>query len=203
MRVALSEAAVPLCSAQLLETAHDAGVRLEISGCDASTAQERVLAADIDLAVAVAGIQPPHRALERRVVEREPVVAVAAADQRLPTSLTELVEATVLWQAAGSGVRATIQRALIDAGLWPDSSVDVGTSLGVLAAAAAGRGVGLLPRGFALPWAEAGRVSLGPIDPPMVAPFEVITAPRDQLGTATVKLLDAITAADRSGHSQP
>ncbi len=195
VRVALSEAAVPLCTVRLLATADDVGVRLEISACDASTAQERVLTADVDLAVAVAGAQPPHRALERRIVERDPVTVVAAPGHDLPNTLPALIGTTLLWQAPGSGVRATVERALIDAGLWPATSIDVGTSLGVLAAAAAGRGIGLLPHGFAEPWAAAGRVVLAPIEPELIARFEVITPPIDQLSAATVTLLDAITAS--------
>ncbi len=195
--VALSEAAAPRLTPLLVSTALRLGLKLDLGECDAATAQARVLCGEADLAIAVAGIQPPDQAVERRQVGIDAIVLVAASalPERVPLQI--VTESTLLWQARGSGVRATLERVMADHGVWPRASAEAGSSVGVLAAAAAGHGVGLLPREFVEPWRRAGLLHVGAVDEPrLVARFEATTAPADQLSPAVAAVLASL--AERS-----
>ena len=86
---------------------------------------------------------------------------------------------------------------MADHGVWPRDTAEAGSSVGVLASAAAGHGVGLLPREFVEPWRRAGLVQVGAVDEPrLVARFEAITAPADQLSPSVAAVLDSLSSAE-------
>jgi DNA-binding transcriptional LysR family regulator len=191
--VALSEAAAPRVTPLLVSAALSLGLELDLGECDAATAQARVLSGDADLAIAVAGVHPPEQAVERRPLGVDAIVLVASWSLPARLPLETVAGATLLWQARGSGVRATLERVMADRGVWPLATAEAGSSIGVLAAVAAGHGIGLLPRGFAEPWRRAGLVEVCDIDEPrFVARFEAVTAPADQLSPAVAAILDAL-----------
>ena len=72
------------------------------------------------------------------------IVAVCARNVAMPRRLVGIAECTVLWQARGSGVRATAERALDSAGVLPPRSVEAASTFGAHAAAVVGAGVAFL-----------------------------------------------------------
>lgn len=196
--IAFSEAAVPFVVPRLAKAAlSDAGIELRVVPCDASTAVGAVVAGDVDMAVAVASPGPPGDDLERRPLLVDDIVLVQAHDPTYePDSvvpLWTLGELTVLWQAPGSGVRATAIQVLEDAGVWPRVTVELGSTLGVLAAVAAGYGVGLLPRRYVQPWISMAAVTASTLDAAdMYARFELISAPDSHLTAGARLLYDAL-----------
>ena len=158
-----------------------------------STAVGAVVAGQVDLAVAVGSPEPPTDELERRPLLVDDIVLVQAGAQEQVVPLRALNELTVLWQAPGSGVRATAIRALEDAGLWPRETVELGSTLGVLAAVAAGYGAGLLPRRYVQPWIAMGAVTAATLDASdLYARFELISAPFGHLAPGPRALYDAL-----------
>ncbi len=196
--IAFSEAAVPFVVPRLAKAAlSDAGIELRVVPCDASTAVGAVIAGDVDLAVAVASPGPPGDDLERRPLLVDDIVLVQAneegEDPDPVVPLWALGELTVLWQAPGSGVRATAIQVLEDAGVWPKVTVELGSTLGVLAAVAAGYGVGLLPRRYVQPWISMGAVTASTIDATdLYARFELISAPGSHLTAGARVLYEAL-----------
>lgn len=191
--IALSEAAIPLVVPWIVaEALRPPQLDVRIISCDAMTAVQTVLAGAADLAVSVALPDPPTDDLLRRPVAGEPIVFVEMPGAA-STRLVDIAERTILWQARGSGVRATAERALEIAGIWPATSFDVGSSPGVLAAVAAGHGAGFLTRSYAAEYAQAGHVcltELGAAD--LQARFELIAATIDDLPFASRRVADAL-----------
>lgn len=192
--IAFSEAAVPFVVPRLAKAAlADPGVDLRVVPCDASTAVGAVIAGDVDLAVAVASPGRPADDLERRPLLVDDIVLVRAGEQEPVVPLWALGELTVLWQAPGSGVRATAIRALEDAGVWPSVTVELGSTLGVLAAAAAGYGTGLLPRRYVQPWISMGAITAATLDASdLYARFELISPPASNLTAGARTLYNAL-----------
>ena len=192
--IAFSEAAVPFVVPRLAKAAlGDDRIDLRVVPCDASSAVGAVVAGDVDLAVAVASPEPPSDHLERRPLLVDDIVLVQAEEQEQVMPLWALNELTVLWQAPGSGVRATAIRVLEDAGLWPKETVELGSTLGVLAAVAAGYGAGLLPRRYVQPWIAMGAVTAATLDATdLYARFELISPPAGHLGRGARALYDAL-----------
>ena len=195
--IAFSEAAVPFVVPRLAKAAlADRAIELRVVPCDASSAVGAVIAGDVDLAVAVASPGGAHDDLERRALLVDDIVLVQpqTAERSEPVvELSAVSELTVLWQAPGSGVRATAIQVLEDAGVWPRASVELGSTLGVLAAIASGYGAGFLPRRYVLPWISMGRVSAAGLDATdLYARFELISQPRMQLTAGARALHDAL-----------
>ena len=192
--IAFSEAAVPFVVPRLAKAAlGDKAIDLRVVACDASSAVGAVVAGDVDLAVAVGAPEPPTDGLERRPLLVDDIVLVQAGEQEPVVPLWALNELTVLWQAPGSGVRATAIRVLGDAGLWPRQTVELGSTLGVLAAVAAGYGAGLLPRRYVQPWIAMGAVSAATLDAEgLYARFELISPPAGHLARGPRALYDAL-----------
>ncbi len=192
--IAFSEAAVPFVVPRLAKAAlGNEKIDLRVVPCDASTAVGAVVAGQVDLAVAVGSPEPPTDELERRPLLVDDIVLVQAGAQEQVVPLRALTELTVLWQAPGSGVRATAIRALEDAGLWPRETVELGSTLGVLAAVAAGYGAGLLPRRYVQPWIAMGAVTAATLDASdLYARFELISAPFGHLAPGPRALYDAL-----------
>ena len=101
----------------------------------------------------------------------------------------------MLWQARGSGVRRTAERVLESAGVWPARSLEVGSTLGVLTAVAAGVGVGLLARQYTAVHEQARAVRVTSLETSdLYARFELIGAPPDSLSPAARRMFDALQA---------
>lgn len=192
--IAFSEAAVPFVVPRLAKAAlSDERIDLRVVPCDASTAVGAVVAREVDLAVAVGSPEPPGDDLERRPLLVDDIVLVQAGPQDPVVPLRAVNDLTILWQAPGSGVRATAIRALEDAGHWPRATVELGSTLGVLAAIAAGYGAGLLPRRYVQPWVAMGAVTAATIDASdLYARFELISAPAGHLAPGPRALYDAL-----------
>ena len=192
--IAFSEAAVPFVVPRLAKAAlENEAIDLRVVPCDASSAVGAVVAGNVDLAVAVGSPEPPADSLERRPLLVDDIVLVRAGEQEPVVPLWALNELTVLWQAPGSGVRATASRVLGDAGHWPERTVELGSTLGVLAAVAAGYGAGLLPRRYAQPWVAMGAVSAATLDAEgLYARFELISPPAGHLARGPRALYDAL-----------
>ncbi|MGI9658224.1 MAG: LysR family transcriptional regulator [Gaiellaceae bacterium] len=192
--IAFSEAAVPFVVPRLAKAAIDEpSVALRVVPCDASSAVGAVIAGDVDLAVAVAAPEPPTDDLERRPLLVDDIVLVRDCEQEPVVQLADLSALTVLWQAPGSGVRATAIRVLEDAGVWPHTTVELGSTLGVLAAVASGYGAGLLPRRYVQPWISMGAVTAATLDATeLYARFELISPPTGHLTVGARTLYDAL-----------
>ena len=192
--IAFSEAAVPFVVPRLAKAAlGEDEIDLRVVPCDASSAVGAVVAGDVDLAVAVASPEPPTDGLERRPLLVDDIVLVQACEQEPVVPLWAVNDLTVLWQAPGSGVRATAIRVLEEAGVWPKETVELGSTLGVLAAVAAGYGAGLLPRRYVQPWIAMGAVSAATLDATdLYARFELISAPASHLARGPRALYDAL-----------
>lgn len=193
--IALSEAAVPLVAARLAQVALEAPrLELRVVPCDASTAVNAVVAGEVDAAVTVAGPDPPEDDLVRRPLLVDEIVLVRAGRHEPAASLAVVERETILWQARGSGVRATAERVLEAAGIWPVRSLEVGSSLGVLAAAAAGHGAALLPRRYVETWVSTGEVSATTLRASdLSARFEWLGAPIEHLGAGVRRVFEAVT----------
>ncbi len=196
--IAFSEAAVPFVVPRLANAAlADPSIDLRVVPCDASSAVGAVIAGDVDLAVAVASPGPPGDDLERRALLVDDVILVQKHDpEREPESvvpLRALADLTILWQAPGSGVRATAIQALEEAGVWPKVTVELGSTLGVLAAVAAGYGAGFLPRRYVQPWIAMGAVTASTLDATdLYARFELISPPSNHLTRGARALYNAL-----------
>ena len=192
--IAFSEAAVPFVVPRLAKAAlTPPGVDVHVVPCDATTAVGAVIAGEVDLAVAVASPGPPTDDLVRRPLLVDDIVLVQADEQEPVVPLWALSELTVLWQAPGSGVRATAIRVLEDAGVWPKVTVELGSTLGALAAVAAGCGAALLPRRYVQPWISMGAVTAATLDASdLYARFELISAPATHLTPGAHALYDAL-----------
>ncbi|MGI9659109.1 MAG: LysR family transcriptional regulator [Gaiellaceae bacterium] len=192
--IAFSEAAVPFVVPRLAKAAlGDDKIELRVVPCDASSAVGAVVAGEVDLAVAVASPERPDDHLERRPLLVDDIVLVQAGEQEPVVPLWAINERTVLWQAPGSGVRATAIRVLEEAGVWPSATVELGSTLGVLAAVAAGYGAGLLPRRYVQPWIAMGAVTAATLDATdLYARFELISPPASHLDRGARALYDAL-----------
>lgn len=191
--IALSEAAIPLVVPWIVAEALRAPqLDVRVIPCDAMSAVQTVLAGVADLAVSVALPDPPADDLLRRPVASEPIVLVQGPGTP-PTRLGDVADRTILWQARGSGVRATAERALEVAGVWPTTTLDVGSSPGVLAAVAAGHGAGFLTRSYAAEHVRSGHVVVTEFSAPdLHARFELIAATIDDLPFASRRIADAL-----------
>lgn len=78
-------------------------------------------------------------------------------------------------------------------GVWPSKAIEIGSTLGVVATAAAGQCVGFLSRRFADPYVLAGLLRLSTLDTgDLFARFELISVPRADLTYAARVVSDAI-----------
>jgi DNA-binding transcriptional LysR family regulator len=192
--IAISEAAIPLVIPGIVAVALEPPVLdVRVVPCDATTAVQTVLAGAADLAVAVATPDPPSDDLARRPILVDEIVLIRsrARERRAPLGIVEGL--TVLWQSRGSAVRATVERVLESAGVWPSMSLEVGSSLGVLAAVAAGEGAGFLPRSYVAQYAVAGLVrATGLAAANLDARFELISAALDDLPVASRRIADGL-----------
>lgn len=148
---------------------------------DAARAIDLVRSRVADLAVTVGVPAAPKDDLMRRQLSVQPIVLVSPPERRARRHVTlgAVRDQPILWQSRGSGVRATVEQVLNAAGIWPQSELEMGSSMGVLTCVAGGLGSGLLPAGFAEPWRRAGLVDAATFDAPaMVARFE-LTSPAD------------------------
>lgn len=197
--VAISEAAIPLVLPPIAEEAlRPPPLDLRVIPCDATTAVETVQAGAADLAVVVAGPDPPTDDLVRRPILIDEIVLVRGGSRPPATGIREIGALVILWQARRSGVRATVERALEARGVWPAASVEVGSSLGVLAAVAAGHGAGFLPRSYVARYVDLGAVTATRLDlPDLDARFEVISAAVDQLPPAASRIVDTLRRIGR------
>lgn len=192
--IAISEAAIPLVMPRIVAVALEPPVLdVRVVPCDATTAVHTVLAGAADLAVAVAPPDPPSDDLTRRPILVDDILLIRSRARARRASLGVVEGLTVLWQARGSAVRATVERVLEAAGIWPAMSLEVGSSLGVLAAVAAGEGAGFLPRSYVAQYVAAGLVratdlATGNLD----ARFELISAALDDLPVASRRLADGL-----------
>jgi DNA-binding transcriptional LysR family regulator len=193
--IAVSEAAVPLVVPLLVRVAFDdGGIELDLVPCDGRTAVAQVVAGEVELAVAVAQPDRPDHDLIHRPILTDEIVLVHR-DPTLGASapLAVLEPATLLWQARGSGVRLTAERALESAGVWPARVLEVGSTLGVLSAVAAGVGVGLLARRYVAVHEQAGAVRVTSLETSdLYARFELTAAPPDSLSPAARRVFDAL-----------
>jgi DNA-binding transcriptional LysR family regulator len=191
--IALSEAAIPRVVPLIVaESLRPPALNVRIIPCDAATAVQTVLTGAADLAVSVALPDPAADDLMRRPVASEPIVLVEAEPGRA-SRLADLVDMTILWQAVGSGVRATAERALEVAGVWPAASIEVGSSAGVIAAVAAGQGAGFLTRSYVAEHVRTGQVKATELDAPdLHARFELIAGTIDHLPFASRRIADAL-----------
>ena len=196
VRVAMSEAAVPLVMPHLAACAgQEPRMRLNTLSCGSSEAVGAVVNGDVDIAVVVDSPDRPVDDLQHRVLMVDEIVLVRAGDHAPVAELEELRSLRVLWQAAGSSVRSTVERALEAAGIGPAASVELGSSLGALAAAAAGHGVAFLPRSYAAAWLEAGRVSVSVIRASdLFARFAIVSEPSDNLPVEVRLVYDQLLA---------
>jgi DNA-binding transcriptional LysR family regulator len=196
--IAISEAAIPLVMPLIVATALEPpALDVRVVPCDATTAVQTVLAGAADLAVSVAAPDPPSDDLSRRpiLVDEIALIRSRARPRARPrtASLSAIEGLTVLWQSRGSGVRATVERVLEAAGVWPRVSLDVGSSLGVLAAVAAGEGAGFLPRSYVAQYAGVGLVETTTLDATdLHARFELISATPDDLPAASRRIADGL-----------
>lgn len=195
--VALSEAAIPLVVPWIVaDSLRPPQLDVRIIPCDAATAVETVLAGSADLAVSVALPDAPDDDLIRRPIATEPIVLVQPRGASPVRSLADVIRLTILWQAKGSGVRATAERALEVAGVWPATALDVGSSPGVLAAVAAGHGSGFLTRSSVGDDARARRVTVTELtSPDLYARFELIATTLDELTPAARRIADTLRTA--------
>ncbi len=192
--IAISEAAIPLVMPWIVAAALEPPVLdVRVVPCDATTAVQTVLAGAADLAVAVAPPDPPSDDLTRRPILVDDIVLIRSRARERRAQLGIVEGLTVLWQARGSAVRATVERALEAAGVWPSMSLDVGSSLGVLAAVAAGEGAGFLPRSYVAQYVAAGLVrATGLSAANLDARFELISAALDDLPAASRRVADGL-----------
>lgn len=191
--IALSEAAIPLVVPWIVaESLRPPQLDVRIIPCDAATAVQTVVAASAELAVSVALPDPPNDDLIRRPIATEPIVLLQPYGAGAAT-MADIAGLSILWQAKGSGVRATAERALEIAGVWPATALDVGSSPGVLAAVAAGHGAGFLPSSSAREFAEARRVTMTElVSPDLHARFELIAPTLDELAPAARRIADTL-----------
>jgi len=202
VRVAISEAAIPLVMPRLTRCVGAAPMlNLQAVPCDASSAVRAVVGGDVDLAVSVAPPEAPADDLQRRSLLLDEIVLVRTGRVPAIVEIDAVRPLTVLWQARGSGVRATVERVLERAGRWPLGNIELGSSLGVLAAAAAGQGAAFLPRSYAAVWADAGRVRVSSIrTSDLFARFELICESPDQLAPGPRLVYDELlSSADHYG----
>jgi len=192
--VALSDASLPVVMPRLAGCVREPPkIELRVVPCDASSAVQAVVAGDVELAVVVAPPEPPADDLPRRPVLVDEIVLVGHGPQPAFLPLTELRGLTLLLQAPGSGVRATAERVFEATGVWPAHTVELGSSLGALAAAAAGQGCALLARSFASAWVAAGRVAATSLETgDLYARFELISEPRDNLTETARRVYDGL-----------
>lgn len=199
--IAISEAAIPLVMPQIVGVALAPPVlEVRVVPCDATTAVQTVLAGAADLAVAVAPPDPPSDDLSRRPILVDEIVLVRSGShaRRAPLGIVEGL--TVLWQARGSAVRATVERVLETEGIWPSRSLEVGSSLGVLAAVAAGEGTGFLPRSYVAQYVAAGLVrETELVAANLEARFELISAAVSDLPVASRRIADGLRRASPLG----
>ena len=175
---------------------------LAVLARDAASSVHAVVAGEVDLAVAVAPPDRPADDLQRRQLLLDDIVLVRTGKQPARTDLKIVPSLTVLWQAAGSGVRATVEWIFEANGVWPAGSLELGSSLGVLAAVAAGQGAAFLPRSFAARWVEAGVVTSTLVrTSDLFARFELISEPVDQLPEGARRVYDALVTSAGASHS--
>lgn len=197
--VAVSETAVPVVAPALADAAlHPARPDVRVTARDAAAAVRAVRSGSADLAVHVAFPREDLRGLEHRQLGEDAIVLLRPAGSPAapdPAPLDLLAGTRLLLQATGSGVRATAERVLAAAGVEPAARIETGSSLGVAAAVAAGRGVGLLPRAFAAPWIAAGLVVADRLAAPdLVARYAVLSGPAEGLAPA-VRAVHALLRA--------
>jgi DNA-binding transcriptional LysR family regulator len=130
---------------------------------------------DGELDIALAALTPdapPAGVTFRPVVPAEPLVVVVPLDhplaQRKRVRIRDLAEAAFVDFRRGTTLRETVERAVADAGMSYISSFEVGQISDMVAYAAAGLGVSIVPRVFTL---------LDPMDPtsaPLDPPFRVL-----------------------------
>ena len=199
--IAISEAAIPLVMPQIVAAALAPPVLdVRVVPCDATTAVQTVLAGAADLAVAVAPPDPPSDDLSRRPILVDDIVLVRSGSRARRAQLGIVEGLTVLWQARGSAVRATVERVLETAGIWPSRSLEVGSSLGVLAAVAAGEGAGFLPRSYVAQYVAAGLVrETELVAASLEARFELISAAVSDLPVASRRIADGLRRAGPLG----
>ncbi len=191
---AISEAAIPLALPPIVAASlGPPALDLRVIPCDAMTAIETVQAGAADLAVAVAAPDPATDDLVHRPILVDEIVLVRRGSQPDAVPAESVERLGVLWQAAGSGVRATVERALERHGVWPRATLEAGSSLGVLASVAAGHGAGFLPRSYVAQYHDVGLVGVTRLDGvEMDARFEVISAPVEELPPAARRVADAL-----------
>jgi DNA-binding transcriptional LysR family regulator len=199
VRVAISEAAVPLVMPALAACAGDEPkLRLTTLSCGSAEAVRAVVNGDVDLAVVIDAPDRPVDDFQHRVLMVDEIVLVSAGDQPHSLALETVSELTILWQSAGSSVRSTVERALETAGLGPAESIELGSSLGALAAAAAGHGAAFLPRSYAAAWVEAGRVTVSRLRASdLLARFAIVSEPSEHLSSGAQRVYDQLLAPAR------
>ena len=192
--IAVAEAAVPLVIPRIAaEALGTPPLALDLLPCDAATAVRKVVAGEAEVAVSVAPPAAPGDGLIRRPLLVDEIVLVHTGGLPQFAPIEVVAELTVLWQAAGSGVRATAQSALEAAGVWPRRAIELGSSPGVLAAIVAGHGAGFLNRRYAETYASAGLVRLTGLDTTdLYARFELVSPPVEQLSSGARRVFGAL-----------
>jgi DNA-binding transcriptional LysR family regulator len=199
VRVALCQPS--LCVAAPVVAAAAAGVgglRVTLVPLETGPTARHVIAGDVDLAISVASPLVQKDDLARCVLLVDEIVLVRSGPQLAAADPAIIGSLTVLWQGTDSGVRATVEAAMEERGVYPAETVEVGSSLAVLASAAAGLGAGFLPRSFVEPWVVSGRVSATSLDVG-VARFELIADAPDATTPAARLLFEALARRSAGG----
>jgi len=138
------------------------------------------------------------RGLRSRKIGDDELLVVVAPDHRLrrrgPLSLRQLAEIPLVVRESGCGSRATLERALADAGLRPTIGAELASTAAIKTLVAEGDGVTVLSGLAVTPDVRAGRLVALPLaEGPLRLPFRAVwrqgpqpTGPgRDLLAIAT------------------
>jgi DNA-binding transcriptional LysR family regulator len=179
------------------------GIEVHIVNQTSAQMIDGVRRGSLDLAVVGVGPDELPDGLDGRALAVDPMVGVAgekaAAGLVGPVSVADLLERGPLIQfAAGSGIRTHVDAALRRAGLEATSSFEMTQAADMLAFAALGLGVTIVPRTLAessaAMLAELGRpyVMLGLTDPLAMHPITAVTHPT-RLTASAREFLDVLT----------
>jgi len=167
IRIAISEAATPLIAPRLARlTREHPTIEVEVTFDAGAAIVEDVTAGRIDIGVTTAAPYGNAEHLDRSVILIDEILLLRPAGNPvtdLTTSPISIEDVTILWQARGSGVRATVEHALETEGMTPGGSLEVGSTPAALYATATGGGCCFSSRMMASPWLQAGLVEAAPI----------------------------------------
>lgn len=182
-------------SIDLIHKANGADIQVNVTSGIAADLVQQVQRGDLDAAVVIAPVSSSE--LDQHVIGGDELRLIVPKDHALSSagyvSLTELSEQTLLWAAAGSGVKRQAERVMAHAGVAPKESLDLGSLDAVRAALLAGYGVAMLPASYVRHEVEVGLLhSLGLEAPKIGISHLLVTPPAKVLRSEVRALVDLL-----------